>query len=301
MHALIRKIQEERFPHLKKEEKSYIVDKYEQVSSVSTGDETNSNTESFNWGKFLKNNAHIAQFSARPNVDDQNPNEVSMAFGMRIFPKLTELLGQERAILRQKALLGFIELFMQKKENIISALEAGAMEPCMDLIDDPDVCIRENALCAMGFLVSVKAGTDEFIKEGYIEELKPCIDDEENPIASRNALRVMKILSRNSTAAAVLRDSGCIPLLVSCASRKIEMITHSDHRNVLVECLRTLQNALTAEDSHKIALESNAVPALHKILGDMEVLRSSALLGCDMDKEVHAIVAAACTCVAYIW
>lgn len=290
MHALIRKIQEEQYPHLKDDRPAQFIAK------------NRNDGEGIRLDSFRKNNAHIARFATRPNVDAQDPDEVSMAFEARVYPKLVKLLSNERIIVRQKALYSLIELFLQCKENISSALDADMMEPCMDLVDDPDSTVRENALCAMGFLVTLKKGRDQFVKDQFISELIPCVSDDESPTAVRYALRVMKNVSMHVDARNLLRDTGCIPVLVSCMKKSdSSYFANKEQRLVLTECLQALQNALAADGAQEIAIEAGAVPVLNRLLQDVEVLQSSALFGCGIDKEVNSFITAACTCLTYIW
>lgn len=300
MYSLIRKIQEERFPHLKDEEPSRFISRQEYEDAVHSSNDKSG--EDDDHGRFLENNAHIARFAARPNVDPQDPDEVSTAYEAMVYPKLISLLSSERLILRQKALYSLIELFLQSKENIVSAINANVMEPCMDLVDDGDMTVRENALSAIGFLVTVKKGRDQFVRDQLMAEIIPCVNDDSSTMAVRFALRVMKNISRFVDTRSLLRDSGCIPVLVSCMEKRNSAhIKDKEQRLVLVECLQALQNSLDAEGAQEIALEAGAICVLNRLLQDMEMLRSSALLGCGVDKEVHRFVMSACGCVAYIW
>eukprot|EP00656_Telonema_subtile_P001311 TRINITY_DN1059_c0_g1_i10.p1 TRINITY_DN1059_c0_g1~~TRINITY_DN1059_c0_g1_i10.p1 ORF type:complete len:410 (-),score=70.72 TRINITY_DN1059_c0_g1_i10:165-1394(-) len=244
------------------------------------------------------NNKHIAKFAANDNIADHDPSVVTLAFGRNSFPKLRRLLDEpdtdvdlasgseaftsyipedsakhaefpegstERAdlvnVIRQKALYALIEL-LHDPVNVSQTVSHGIVASLNTRCEDPNACIREYSVIALGMISEHYLGLQELYAQGSIGVLCRMMDDEDHVTRCNVFLSLLKVCHTGTGVESVLAEPESYEQIIEkCRWDDVEI------KNLALELLYAMLKIQPEITTERCTL---AIKALGQLLEEQE-------------------------------
>lgn len=247
---------------------------------------------------FDTNNRHMAKFAVNDNVCDKDPSIVTLGFGHNSFPKLQRLLDEPEAdvdlasgavaftaylpqdsqvhaeykegttdradlinVIRQKSLYALIEL-LHDPVNVSLSVSHGLVKSLNARCVDPNDCIREYSVVALGMIAEHHLGLQELYEQGSVGVLCTMMDDADHVTRCNVFLSLLKICHTVAGVEKVLAESGSFEQIVEkCRWDDVEI------KNLALELLYAILKTLTPVTQEQA---TRAIKALTTLLEEQE-------------------------------
>lgn len=304
---------------------------------------------------FDAHSKHIAKFAAEDNVSDKDPSVVTLAFGRGSFPKLRRLLDEpetdvdlasgnvaftsyipqdsekhaeyasgstQRAelinVMRQKALYALIEL-LHDPVNVSQAVSHGLVQSLNARCADPNACIREYSVIALGMVAEQHLGLQELYDQDSIRVLCGMADDSDHVTRCNVFLSLLKVAHTPAGVQSILDVEASFENIVEkCrwddvevknlalellyAILKIQPEISTEQTTLAIKSLGVLLEETEAplrqwslnnlmvltisSEGKQIAIDENVVPLMVRLLSDDESTVRAASMGALMNITV---------------
>lgn len=205
---------------------------------------------------FAKNGAHLVAHEVKPFPTPMDDCAVTLAYGNRTMPKMTNLLSDSRVVVRVRT-LDMLTTLLAEPKNVAQACESGIVAALTGLLTDDYSEVRSKALLNLGMLASSEIGNSHVVEQGSISSIAPLFTDDDVAVKANSFLTVVDLTSFGDGSQAVV-DDNCVPLLVE----------HSSSNVPEVQCLAmdALYNCYKIEVALLQALEVGAVAVMTGLL-----------------------------------
>lgn len=206
---------------------------------------------------YVKNMNHLVSFSVQPNPEPLPDDAVTPAFENRNYHKLVRLMGDDKLVVRRKALEAVVWQLQGKGSHIASFMDAGLVVALNKATTDGDVTVRERAVQSLYWVSLEKRGRFEMVRDASIKLLAKLFEDESTEARKLTQLTCYNLGLEAHIARPVI-ELGTVSALVKKCTAEEGLVQSL--------MLQTIHQYLKHEEGLQQALANGGVNAMAQLL-----------------------------------